>query len=186
MAARAGPGPDAERAAADLHTVDWLDASGAAHVIWQASAPTLLDHNSNINLPRLDGSAAAPPSALTLHFHTPLRLQHQGHPLRPNNLTPRALVAALGRRIALVMEFHAGLTEWGAAVPALVQLAQWLHDERDLHWHDWTRYPSRQQQEMTLGGVLGRWPLRGSPASNVDCVNVFKPALNSKGLRRWH
>lgn len=102
-------------------------------------------------------------AGLALHIHTPLRLQHQGRPLRPSQLTPRVLVAAVARRAALVLEFHAGQTQWGAQVPQLVQMAEALRDERDLHWHDWTRYSSRQQQEMTLGGVMGRWVLRGSP-----------------------
>jgi CRISPR/Cas system endoribonuclease Cas6 (RAMP superfamily) len=44
----------------------------------------------------------------------------------------------------------------------VARLAETLDDTRDLHWHDWTRYSSRQQQEMTLGGALGRWTLRGS------------------------
>ena len=152
-----------DRAPADLHALEWLDSDGAAHPIWQASAPTLLEHMGTLTVPHLDATVAAPPTGLSLQIHTPLRLQHQGRPLRPNGLSPRALVAALARRIALVMEFHAGLTQWGADVPALVQLAESLTDERDLHWHDWTRYSSRQQQEMTLGGVLGRWTLRGSP-----------------------
>ena len=163
-----------DRAAADLQTVEWLDGDGTAHRIWEANAPMLLEHPATVSVPQLgcgpsshlpdlDAADRLPLSALTLHIHTPLRLQHQGHPLRANNLTPRALVAALARRMALVMEFHAGQTEWGAQVPPLVQMAETLHDERDLHWHDWTRYSSRQQQEMTLGGVIGRWALRGSP-----------------------
>lgn len=152
-----------DRAPAGLQTVEWLDSDGAPHPIWQASAPTLLEHAAKITVPDWEATVASRPPGLSLQIHTPLRLQHQGHPLRPNSLSPRALVAALARRIALVMEFHAGQTQWGAAVPPLVQLAESLHDDRDLHWHDWTRYSSRQQQEMTLGGVLGRWTLRGNP-----------------------
>ena len=154
-----------DRAAADLQTVDWLDSDGEAHRIWSASTPTLQEHHASITVPPMDASGASPLSGLTLHIHTPLRLQHQGHPLRADQLTPRVLVAALARRAALVMEFHAGQTHWGAAVPPLVQLAEALTDRRELHWHDWTRYSSRQQQEMTLGGVLGRWTLRADSAT---------------------
>ena len=28
-------------------------------------------------------------------------------------------------------------------------------------WKDWTRFSSRQKQEMTLGGVIREWSLRG-------------------------
>ena len=154
-----------ERAAADLHSVEWLDGHGDAHSIWEASAPTLVEHNATISVPPVDDTGSSPLTSLTLHIRTPMRLQHQGHPLRPDDLTPRVLVAALARRLALVMEFHAGQTHWGAAVPPLAQLAESMTDQRDLHWHDWTRYSSRQKQEMTLGGVLGRWTLNGDPAT---------------------
>jgi len=30
-----------------------------------------------------------------------------------------------------------------------------------LQWKDWTRFSSRQDQEMTLGGVIGEWTLSG-------------------------
>lgn len=111
----------------------------------------------------MPSDAAIAPTGLAPNIPTPLRLLHQGRPLRPSQLTPRALVAAVARRVARVMEFHAGQTQWGAQVPQLARMAETLPDERDLHWHDWTRYSSRQQQEMTLGGVRGRWVLRGSP-----------------------
>ncbi len=83
-----------------------------------------------------------------------MRLQHQWKPLISANLIPRALLAALARRISLVMELHAGQPHRGQAVPEVVRLAEGLHDQRELHWHNWQRYSSRQQ-EMTLGGVLG-------------------------------
>ena len=36
-----------------------------------------------------------------------------------------------------------------------------MRGERQLHWQNWTRYSSRQQQTMQLGGVLGQWRLHG-------------------------
>ena len=52
---------------------------------------------------------------ITLLFQTPLRLQSQGKPLGVGQLTPRALLYAIARRTALMMEFHAGLGGWGEA-----------------------------------------------------------------------
>lgn len=147
------------RSAAELLTVEWIDVAGAAHPVWHRDAPVLIDHPAALVVP---AAPAGSLNALTLHIHTPLRLQQQGQPLRVDQLTPRALLAALARRVALVMEFHAQQPEWGHAVPEQVRLAEALSDKRELHWHDWTRYSSRQQQEMTLGGVLGRWTLHGS------------------------
>jgi len=151
------------RSPAQLQAVDWIDADGAAHPVWRHDAPVLRDHPASLALP--PAPTRWPADGIALHIHTPLRLQHQGQPLRPAQLTPRALVAAVARRVALVLEFHAQQPQWGAQVPDVARLAETLADQRDLRWHDWTRYSSRQQQEMTLGGVLGRWSLRGHPAT---------------------
>jgi CRISPR-associated endoribonuclease Cas6 len=44
---------------------------------------------------------------------------------------------------------------------ALARHAEGIDDERELHWREWTRFSSRQKQEMTLGGVVGDWVIRG-------------------------
>lgn len=150
------------RSTADLLQVDWLDACGSAHTIWHHDHPILAEHPAHLCVPDMP-EASSNQQALHLHIHTPLRLQQQGHPLRISQLAPRALVAAVARRVALVMEFHAQQPQWGTQVPAAVAQAEHLSDTRHLQWFDWTRYSSRQQQEMTLGGVLGTWELQGPP-----------------------
>lgn len=147
------------RSPADLLQVDWVDAQGTAHPIWHHQQPVLAAHPASLTVPPVPQGL----QALHLHIHTPLRLQHQGQPLRPAQLSPRTLVAAVARRVALVLEFHAQQPQWGSQVPATVALAPQLTDQRHLQWFDWTRYSSRQQQEMTLGGVLGTWALHGHP-----------------------
>lgn len=166
-----------QRVPTDLLQVDWVDEQGNPHPVWTAERPTLLVHPATISrqTSTCDDSnsiaASAHPTCatglnateITLHIQTPLRLQHQGRPLGVGQLTPRALVAAVARRVALLMEFHAGLSGWGEAAKHITHLSDRLTDTQDLHWFDWTRYSSRQQQEMTLGGVLGTWTLRGNP-----------------------
>lgn len=144
------------RSRLELCRVDWMDAQGTAHLVWQSNPSQLANYDTDLALP---AQAPIGITSVTLHIQTPMRLQHQGQPLLADQLTPRTLVAALARRIALVMELHGGQPHWGQAVPKVVRLAESLHDQRDLHWHDWHRYSSRQQQEMTLGGVMGRWTL---------------------------
>ena len=146
-----------QRVPAELQRVDWLDEAGIAHQIWAHTQPTLAAHPGTLEVP------AAPNGIdnITLHIRTPLRLQNQGHPLGVAQLSPRALVAALTRRTALLMELHAGQSGWGEAARQITHTSESLTDTRDLRWFDWTRYSSRQQQEMTLGGVLGRWTLHG-------------------------
>lgn len=151
------------RSPADLLQVDWVDANGTPHTIWHGQQRVLAAHPAALAVPDMPALpvAADGTHTLGLQLHTPLRLQQQGHPLRPDQLTPRVLVAAVARRVALVLEFHAQQLQWGKLVPATVAMAQQLTDTRQLQWFDWTRYSSRQQQEMTLGGVLGAWTLHG-------------------------
>lgn len=145
------------RSRAELTDVHWVDADGAHHSIWTAEQPRLQAHAASLQLPPMPLST----NGLLLHIHTPLRLQHQGKPLRPQQLSVRTLVSAVARRVALVLEFHAAQAQWGAQVPATAVLADQLADQRSLHWFDWKRFSSRQQQAMTLGGVVGQWHLRG-------------------------
>lgn len=148
-----------QRIAADLLQVDWLDVQGMPHTVWTYKQATLAEHPATLQTPAVPANCD---HGITLRIHTPLRLQQQGRPLGVGQLTPRALVAALARRAALLMEFHAGQAGWGEAAKQITRQSEHLTDTRDLHWFDWTRYSSRQQQEMTLGGVLGRWTLHGS------------------------
>lgn len=163
------------RVPADLMQVDWVDAAGHAQRIWHIDQPVLREHNATIsaatsvisdcakgqNSSKRSAANTPTTATITLQIHTPLRLQSQGKPLGIGQLSPRTLVAALARRAALLMEFHAGRSGWGEVAKTVTQLSQNLTDSQDLHWFDWTRYSSRQQQEMTLGGVLGTWALRG-------------------------
>lgn len=147
------------RSRAELLQVEWEDSTGATQAVWNAQCSKIQPHAASLEIP-------APPAAsdgLILDIHTPLRLQHQGHPLRPHQLNPGTLVSAVARRVALVLEFHAQQPQWGEKVPAVAALSSQFGDSRQLHWFDWTRYSSRQQQTMTLGGVIGQWHLRGSP-----------------------
>lgn len=146
------------RSRVELTAVHWMDDRGVQHPVWSAEQARVQAHATALALPPMpDGTRA-----LLLHIHTPLRLQRQGQPLRPQQLNARTLISALARRVALVLEFHAAQGQWGAQVPASIALAEQLTEQRDLHWFDWKRYSSRQQQEMILGGVVGQWSLQSS------------------------
>lgn len=90
---------------------------------------------------------------------TPLRLQHQGKPLRPEELSVRTLLLAALRRASLMSELHMD-QKIQLDVKGLLELVPQMRDQRDaLTWRDWTRYSSRQGREMILGGVVGPWIL---------------------------
>ena len=108
----------------------------------------------------------------TLHFHTPLRLQVQGKPVRAAQLTARDLLIALARRSQLLSDVHLGAAAPQLDFAALSTLAAdiTLHSE-DLQWFDWGRYSQRQQQEMQLGGLLGSVQLRGDLAPFAELLH---------------
>ncbi len=99
-------------------------------------------------------------SEFTLHFSSPLRLQKNGRALSAENLDARTLLMALVRRANLLAEFHGN----GALVEdftSLLAATATIQDRKHLVWRDWTRYSSRQQQKMALGGVVGEWTISG-------------------------
>lgn len=118
---------------------------------------TLAAHARRITLPAA-GEAGAKP--VTLHFVTPLRLQHNGHALAPHRLEARVLLMALARRASLLAEFHGDGPLVEDFAPLRAACAD-IRDARRLAWRDWTRYSSRQRQTMALGGVVGEWTLSG-------------------------
>jgi hypothetical protein len=113
----------------------------------------------------------SPPAlaGLTLRFRTPLRLQKNGQALPPAKLTPATLLMNAAKRVALLAELYGnGVPDWD--FKSLTETAATVTGEKDLHWQDWSRYSSRQNQAMQLGGVLGTWRLSGDLAA-------FFPAL---------
>lgn len=129
-----------------------------AHPIYSKEQPVIAGHETGAPLPGLDGT-----KTITLNIETPLRLQANGKPLGPDILKPRDLLVGLVRRIALISEFHAD-TPLPLDFAALAKQAETIHDSKNLKWLDWTRYSSRQQQKMSLGGVVGKWQLEGELA----------------------
>ena len=124
--------------------------------MWDAESSSLGAHEQKLSVPFLP-----PIDAVTLNIVTPLRLQNQGHRVPLDRLQPRTLFAALLRRTSLLFELHTALPRLADDARRLTAVAASLVDERRLQWKDWTRFSSRQDQEMTLGGVIGEWTLSG-------------------------
>ncbi|MDR2689718.1 MAG: CRISPR system precrRNA processing endoribonuclease RAMP protein Cas6 [Azoarcus sp.] len=116
--------------------------------------------------------ASPPPTtvnSLMLRFYTPLRLQDNGRALPPVKLTTAFLLMSIVRRVALLAEIYGnGTPDWN--FEELAQKALTAVGEKALYWRDWTRYSSRQQCEMDLGGVIGTWRLTGD-------LSAFFPAI---------
>jgi hypothetical protein len=150
-----GRGLGGRRVAGELDDIVW-EGDGESFSVWDREGARIAAHEPGLAVPVLVDARRA-----RLRIATPLRLQSQGHPLGPEALGPRKLLTAIMRRASLLFEMHAGLPGVAADAPELARQAERLTDSRDLQWKDWTRYSSRQQAEMTLGGVVGEWVLEG-------------------------
>jgi len=192
-----GLGTELRRARGRLWAVQAVDPNGELVEAWDADSGKVLTHTLHWTAqasPMADGTSppgrggASMSDEVVLDIHTPLRLQHEGRALGPRELSPRVLISHLLRRAGLLLQLHLGVTDLPYDVPALLTQAERLTDDRSgLRWKDWTRYSSRQQQEMTLGGVLGRWALRGDMAglrpwlALGQCLHLGKNATMGMG-----
>ena len=100
------------------------------------------------------------PSSADIQFETPLRLRRDNRNIGAHDLRFADLFINVMRRLAMLSYFHTDQpheTDFAmlAAHAREVPLAA-----RDLRWHDWTRYSSRQQTRMNMGGLLGRITVR--------------------------
>lgn len=129
--------------------------SGDNTLVLDSPDGTLVEHDTNVSLDP-DGTA----ESVTLYFDAPLRLQANGRRATADEFTPRRLLTALIRRVALIHEFH-GPGPLPLDFKALAAGADGLGSEKQLTWRDWTRYSSRQRRTMELGGVVGHWTLTG-------------------------
>lgn len=150
------------RVPATLAAVHWCAHDGDTVPVLDTATGHVLPHDATLSTP------PAPPALQTLRLHidTPMRLQRDGHALGADKLDARTLLLAAARRATLMLHLHAGMEHAGGVEPLLRSAAAVQDDRNGLRWQDWTRYSSRQRQEMTLGGVVGTWRLTGELQSS--------------------
>ena len=111
------------------------------------------------------------PNWLKLTFETPLRLAVDNDRITPETFRFTHLFGSLLRRISLLIAFHTDqLLEADFAALARAADAVPLIAVR-LRWHDWSRYSSRQQTTVPMGGLVGTIELAG------DGLEPFWPYL---------
>ncbi len=108
----------------------------------------------NHELPQTPAVPGRPITA-TVSFHTPMRLKRNGRNVTPESFEPADLFGNLLRRLSMLTYFHTD-TPLETDFVALTDLARGTRTvDRRLQWRDWTRYSSRQQTAMQMGGVTG-------------------------------
>jgi hypothetical protein len=108
---------------------------------------------------------AAPPlpaGPLRVELLTPLRLKVGGDLVTPERLRFRDFFSQLLRRVSLLSYFHTD-TPLETDFRALVQAAEAVPlAAPELRWQDWTRYSSRQDALLQMGGLVGSFVLEGA------------------------
>lgn len=139
------------------------------HTIWSINNPTLLDHQQSFLIPKQEKNI----KQINLQFVSPLRLQKNGQPIKVDDLNIQSLLSTLARRCTLILEYHAGISGLNEQAKQLHFYADFISDKINMEWLDWTRFSSRQQQTMKLGGALGSWEIVAKP----EILNALWPWL---------
>ncbi len=101
-------------------------------------------------------------SAVRVRLLTPLRIRRAGHLVDQHAFDLRSFVSVLMRRISLLTTFF-GETPLETDFAGLLCRAESLPiTQRKLHWREWTRYSSRQETKLQMGGLMGWFEVEGS------------------------
>jgi CRISPR/Cas system endoribonuclease Cas6 (RAMP superfamily) len=139
-----------------------VDSTGVATPLNLARFGSMDDGNHNISIQALQKAYPKPPGLheLTLNFVTPTRLKYGNHLCDAPEF--HVLFRNLARRISLLAYFHCG-GKWEDSLEDEVKMAESVKTVRNgLEWRDWRRYSNRQEEEMYLGGFVGRLGFRGN------------------------
>lgn len=150
--------------AAALHNLGWHTELGITS-IFDANSQQILDHKPQLVFTLPDTQD------YLLQIETPLRIQSNGHALSPDKLSPRDLLMAMARRTSLLFEFHSN-APLQLEFSELSLAAEKIEGQKQLQWRDWTRFSSRQQQKMQLGGVVGQWLIKNVPPQLGQLLHI--------------
>lgn len=95
------------------------------------------------------------PERVAIAFRSPLRLTHQNRYMKPATFQFGGIISNLLRRYSMLSYFHGDTPiEWD--FKSLVEQAGIIEPRAaQLGWFDWSRYSSRQQTRIKMGGILG-------------------------------
>ena len=141
-------GIGSQRQTFELVQIDDIDFQGASSLIYQ-------DGELKPQQPAITPCTPAMPQRIELTFHTPLRIKQDQKNITAKNFNFGALFSTLLRRISMISYFHTDTPLETDFVGLTAKSKSIAITDQQLQWFDWTRYSSRQQTEMNLGGLVG-------------------------------
>ena len=108
---------------------------------------------------------------VSIELQTPLRIKRNSDLIGPRDMDAGVFLDAVVRRTSLLARAHAGGFP-DVDFHKIKTVARTLNmTATELHWQDWTRYSSRQNDTMQMGGLMGEIRLSGN-------LEVFWPFLH--------
>lgn len=148
-----------ERARFRLERIDWQPWLGVYD--WRVT----YRGNHLVERPRPAHLAIpVPPSRVLLRWVTPLRLRRGGRMVPPGELEAGDLCRALLFRCGELLGLS--VPELPRSLRAMARDAELAIDQADLRWAQRQRYSSRQQDAMSISGIVGSLTLSG-PAMDL-------------------
>lgn len=147
-----------------LNRVDTIDFHGQNATVYQEAELRDLQPLQSPSLPEM-------PKKINITFHSPVRIKQDNKNLAASHFSFGALFGSLLRRISMICYFHTDTPLETDFAGLTVAARNIQFSSQNLHWYDWTRYSSRQQTEMQMGGLLG------SVSLNMQGLDDFWPYI---------
>ncbi|WFE69480.1 CRISPR system precrRNA processing endoribonuclease RAMP protein Cas6 [Thiomicrospira sp. R3] len=96
---------------------------------------------------------------LNITIKTPMRLEQRNQLIGQAEFSLNGLFTHIIRRNKFMFQHHLPETSFNFAIN-LANLSDAKPHQQTLTWQDWQRYSNRQQQAMTLGGLVGQIQLK--------------------------
>lgn len=162
---------------ATLLRVNQIVHGDSAVPVYECAVAGVQPHSAQVVVPYFSG-----PVDVDLALVTPLRITRQGRLVREDRITAAIFLRQLIRRISFMINAHNPGFYPLAQIHQLNELADSVVEgRRELRWEDCKRYSMRQQQQVPLGGVMGRWQFLQVPAPLLPFLYVGQWLHNGKG-----
>lgn len=99
------------------------------------------------------GAPAA--GVVAVELRSPLRLKRRGRLVGPQEFTPALFLEALGLRLADLARTFGEPGPSGAHLPLPEPPPAEAFGAPEVRWREWTRFSTRQQTRMQMGGLVG-------------------------------
>jgi hypothetical protein len=138
----------------ELQAIQQTDGNGDTQMIWTVEQPLT-------PLPATPPATPPLPERCRVHLETPLRLRREEHQVGPRDFSFADLFGTLLRRLSMLSYFHTDTPLETDFAGLMAQARGLAVQEAELAWLDWTRYSSRQDTTMQMGGLTGSFVLDG-------------------------